>query len=201
MTVNNDDLSTYTAAAQNFGTAVAGRAIFVVLVGKAGSAVPTGATSVTIGGVAATLIITESRNNGANTMSSSTSIWGAFVPTGTTGDVVITYNKAMQTVGMAVYRAVDLPSLTPTSTDATDLGVGATLVELNLSPPAAGFAIAGALMANGRATFASAVTTAGALAVSVTSVTGNATWTGMTEDADSVTDQTGAPALGVAACW
>jgi len=199
--VNNNDLSSYTFAAQNFGTAATDRVIIVGFAAKAGSPMPTGATGVTIGGVTATLIVTESRNNGANTMSSCSSIWAAVVPTGASGDVVVTYSKTMQTVGLAAWRAYDLPSLSPTSTDASDLTVGATLVELNLNPTSTGFAIACALMANGRATFASTATTAGALAISVVSSGTNSTWTGMTEDADNATDQSAAPALGVAASW
>jgi hypothetical protein len=81
------DLTTYTFASQNFGTASADRTIVAVVSGRQ-SGVRTVA-SVTIGGVTATEIAT--RGSSQNPLG----IWSAAVPSGTSGDVVVTFSSGV----------------------------------------------------------------------------------------------------------
>jgi hypothetical protein len=108
--IDPSDLTTYTFSSLDFGAATAGR---YIIVGIAARAVGAGRTldSVTIGGVSATLI--------ANSPVSDTNISSlaiANVPTGTTGDVVVTFNAAMGRCGIVWWRAPSLVSATPTDT-------------------------------------------------------------------------------------
>lgn len=81
------DLTTYTFATQNLGTASSDRVIFAVVSGRQSSARTI--SSVTIGGVTATEVGT--RGSSQNPLG----IWSAAVPSGTTGDVVVTFSGAM----------------------------------------------------------------------------------------------------------
>ena len=84
---DSTDLTTYTYASQNLGTASSDRVVVVAVSGRQSSARTI--TSVTIGGVSATEIGT--RGSSQNPLG----IWMAAVPTGTTGDVVATFSGAM----------------------------------------------------------------------------------------------------------
>jgi hypothetical protein len=77
-------LTTYTFAACDIGTASAGRR---VVVGITGASSGRTTVSVTIGGVAATKLVEV--QNGSSTTAA---IWNAHVPSGTTGDVVVTWS-------------------------------------------------------------------------------------------------------------
>lgn len=100
--------SEYTFTAQALGTADAGRLIFLCVGGR--NNYP---TAVTIGGVSASLLVMTSTgdNNGQS------SIWVAAVPTGTTGNVVITMSATSSRVLWSAYRAVGY-SATPHDTAA-----------------------------------------------------------------------------------
>lgn len=106
---NDADLTTYTFPSQNLGTASAGRYIVALIAGSSGTSGRT-ISSVTIGGVSASQLgfVSEAGSTRAS------SIWIAAVPTGTTGDVVITWSAGMGRCGVGLY------SLTGAQTTAFD---------------------------------------------------------------------------------
>lgn len=85
-------------------------------------------TGVTIGGVAATQLVTH---GGTSTITSS-NLWIAAVPTGTSGTVVLTVSGYNQFV-VQLYRAVNLATTTPHGTD--------TITTISLTVPALGVAL------------------------------------------------------------
>jgi hypothetical protein len=127
--VNGD----WTASGVDFGAADADRYIFVSLTG--GSSLSDRVfNSVTIGGVAATRCV-RAVEGGATY---NAEVWGALVPSGTSGNVVTNSSPgaAYTPQSMAVYRVVGLQSLTP-----TDTSVG-TSSAANLDISEGGFVIA-----------------------------------------------------------
>lgn len=149
----NDTSYTFTAA--DLGDAAGDRYIIVAVSGrKAGAATPT-ITSVTIGGVSATIAVQH-----FNTVSD-TNIAGiaiALVPTGTTGDIVVVFPATQVRCAVGVYRATGLSSITASDTDSATVGPSVTL-----DVPANGFAIGTGL----------------------TAATTTATWTELTEKQDA----------------
>jgi hypothetical protein len=157
-TTDTGNLSTYTFTAQNLGTAAAGRYIVVAISSrKAGAA--TTITGVTIGGVTAT-IVTQVANTVTNTNVAGIAI--AAVPTGATGDIVVTFGASMARCNIGVYRVDNLLSATPYDTDTSI----ANNPSVGLDVPY-GFAIGvGTTAVNGAST----------------------TWAGLTEDYDAVSE-------------
>ncbi|HEV7282287.1 MAG TPA: LamG-like jellyroll fold domain-containing protein [Pirellulaceae bacterium] len=148
--------TTFTFEDQNLGAADAERYIAVSIVARAGFESDGAVSSVTIAGVPAT--ITNQITNPGGTNSNVSAIAIAAVPTGTTGDIVVTMNIHHLRCSVAAYRVVGIDgvtaydSATSTATDPT----------VNLDIPAGGVAIAGANSA----------------------AADSATWTGLTEDFD-----------------
>lgn len=102
-------------------------------------------SSATIGGVAATIVL-----QAASSSVSNVALIIADVPTGTTGDVVLTLSGSTQRSVVGVYRVVDLTSSTAHATsNATSSTAGVITGSLNV--PANGFAIAAACTADGSA--------------------------------------------------
>lgn len=145
-----DFLASYTAtdtsrprlfAGVSFGAEAGNRRIFVAIgAGSStiGSTVNCQISAVTIGGIAATKHVGLPAGN-VNHVSE---IWSALVPTGTTGDVSITYingTTGWNRWSLGVFRAVDLVSATPTDTDSST-GTGALSATLDVA--AGGFVIA-----------------------------------------------------------
>lgn len=93
-----------------------------------------------IGGAAATTL-TSRAQDGTNQMI--TAIMALAVPTGTTTTIRLSYSGAVTNHAFAVYRAIDLASLTPTDTG-TD-AQQAALLDLSLDTPANGLVIAAAM--------------------------------------------------------
>jgi hypothetical protein len=93
--VDASNLTTYTFSTQALGTAASDRRIVV----GAGSSSAAGTTvsSVTVGGIAATQLATAGTGNGI------AALWIASVPTGTTGDVVVTFSQAQSRAGIGVW--------------------------------------------------------------------------------------------------
>jgi hypothetical protein len=89
--------STQTFNSCNFGSAAADRRIYVVIMGRSASF--TQVSSVTIGGVSATLV-------GGNTSNSlgPTKYAAASVPTGATGTVSVTFGASATSCTIAIYR-------------------------------------------------------------------------------------------------
>ena len=107
-TVDASDLTTYTFSSQNLGTAAPDRHIIVGVAARKGGSATT-ISSVTVGGVSAT-IVDQYSNSDSNSNISGIAI--ASVPTGTTGDIVVTFGAQMVRAVIAVYRATNLSSAT-----------------------------------------------------------------------------------------
>ncbi len=102
-------LGTYTFSAQNLGTAASDRYIVVAVASRKAGASAT-ISSVSVGGVTAS-IVSQVTDNVTNTNVSGLAI--AAVPSGTTGDVVVTFSLTMLRCGIALYRLDNLVSSTP----------------------------------------------------------------------------------------
>ncbi|MFG1333976.1 hypothetical protein V5F41_22330 [Xanthobacter autotrophicus] len=95
------DASSYTFSGCDFGGADAAREIFILI--SAGGVAATAVSSVTIGGVAASLG-TPYFVAGPNTL---ISVARALAPSGAAGNVVVTFNGSCADAAIAVYRAVN----------------------------------------------------------------------------------------------
>ncbi|MFA5768360.1 MAG: LamG-like jellyroll fold domain-containing protein [Bacteroidales bacterium] len=148
------DTNQYTYSV-SFGDAAADRYIIVTAAARKAGASTT-ITGVTIGGVSATEV---HQNTNTSTNTDVSGIFIAAVPTGTSGNVVVTYGATMVRSIIGVYRVTSLSSATASDT----AGYISTADPTNtLDIPAGGFAVAVALTNSG----------------------GTTTWTGLTEDFD-----------------
>jgi len=95
------DLSVYTFSSQALGTADSARYIIVSVVGRGSAALQT-ISSVTVQGITATAIQTQA--NGT----SRASLYVVAVPTGTTGDVVVTWSGTMARMAIGMWRALNI---------------------------------------------------------------------------------------------
>ena len=138
--VDTADLTTYTFAAMSLGAAATNRYI-VVSVGGAYSAAARSLSTVTVGGVAATVVVTV----GSQLYPAGIAI--AAVPTGATGDIVVTFSNGVSRCGIGGYRLTGLQSATPTAT-ATDVVSAANALSASLAIPADGCGI-GYVIADG----------------------------------------------------
>lgn len=108
-TIDSTDLTTYTFAAQSLGSANAGRYIVVGIYGRAVDGGARTISSVTIGGESATQ---NAFKVGAGSGGSFSAVYCAFVPTGTTGDVVVTWSSGMTACEIVVWRGLNFASAT-----------------------------------------------------------------------------------------
>lgn len=129
--VSTSDLTTYTFSSQNFGDAASDRYIVVAITSRSVS----GGTisSVTIGGVSASIDVQVTNSSSNYTVSG---IAKALVPTGTSGDIVITFGAEQLRAGIGVYRLLGISS-TPTDTGTSTADDPTT----NLDIAAGGYAI------------------------------------------------------------
>lgn len=154
-TQDTGDKTTYTFSSQNLGTAASDRVIIVgIAARKAGAA--TTISSVTVGGVTASIPVSYSNSDGNSNISG---IAVAEVPTGTTGDIVVTFGAGMVRAVITAWRATSLASTTPHDS----LTDGSTDPTGTIDIPAGGFAVATAL----------------------SNSVGTTTWTGLTEHSDA----------------
>ena len=134
--VSITDLTTYTFSSQSLGTASTSRKI---VVGATGAATALRAVStLTVAGNSASLVV-AANENGLNFYNSE--LWQVDVPTGTTGDVVVTWNGGMirGAIGVwAVYGALSAAHATATDINSSPLSK-------TLDIPAGGVAIGCAL--------------------------------------------------------
>lgn len=154
---STSDLTTYTFAAQNTGTASADRYTVVGVFGTDG-AITFGVSTVTVGGDSATEIIDEDGTGLVDT-----AIYIVANTAGTSEDVVVTFSEAITEAGVCLWQVNNISSSTAvSSTTDDDTSAGAVILDHNTN-------------ANGVS-----------MAVCNTQGTGNATaWTGLTERADS----------------
>ena len=129
--------TTRTFGTFSFGTAATTRRLVAVFTG--GDNTNLVASAVTIGGTSATIAIQE--NEGGNSTNPFACIAYATVPTGTSGSVAITLNGSPSTIYCALYALYDTVSQTPQDTAS---GTNSSSINLNLTIPANGFAIAAA---------------------------------------------------------
>lgn len=154
---SNTNASSYTFAAQNLGAAAADRHIIVAAVG--GLSAHT-VSSITVGGVTATNVASVAST--ANTIRSTLQI--AAVPTGTTGDVVVTLNTTIHDYAIGLYRATGLASAA--TDDSGTSGTGDPVSVSGIDVQRNGFAIGAGGSSNILST----------------------TWTELTEDFDQTLD-------------
>lgn len=127
--------NTYTFSSVSLGAAVADRVIIVTLNMEQVTLV----TSVTIGGVAATRIASQTDGTGANDRKAE--IWAAEVPSGTSGNIVVTVGTDQSGMCGGVFRKVGGVGGTAASDTATDSGAAGSL-SAAITIPAGGAAVA-----------------------------------------------------------
>lgn len=148
--VDTDNLTTYTFSSQSFGAADSDREIFILVSAIASS--PAEIDSVSVAGNAASGVVEAENWGGGRGLAA---IYRVALPTGTTGDVVVTFGEAMNECGIGVVAANGWTGST-TPHDTAEDGDGA----LSLNIPSNGFALA------------------------VAYGVGSGTWTGLTERYD-----------------
>jgi hypothetical protein len=130
---------TYTAL--NFGYADATRKMVVAIMGiRSNAGTDPHVTGVTIGGVAATLV------KNLDTIQKSTCIWIANVPTGVSGDVVVTFSGMFNKIAVALFSLYNMTTSTPLDTD--QLTLSGSLSTISLNEAAGGFVLAAAVQVN-----------------------------------------------------
>jgi hypothetical protein len=151
---DTSDTTTYTFSSASLGAAHDDRMIIVGIHSRKAGAVSS-ISSVSVGGVSATIVL---QNWNTITNSNVAAIAIAAVPTGTTGDIVVTFADTMLRCAVGIWRAfgIELTAYDSDSSDASDPTV-------NLDVPA-GFVIA----------------------VATTNASTSTTWTGVTENYDTV---------------
>lgn len=158
------DLTTYTFASQNLGAADPNRWI-VVCVGGAHNAARS-ISSVTVGGVSATKIVQAE----GSTVFRHTSIWVAYVPTGTSGDIVVTWSGAIGRCGYSAYSLITASAPTTAFDTQTDLTLTSSYLSVSINRPAGGVIVAST--------------------INISSTTTSVTWAGTTEDYDEKWSET-----------
>ena len=149
-----DNKSVYTFSDCDFGSIDSYRYIIVSINSRCAGSTPV-LTSVTIGGWASTLTV----NTHHKTHTSLSALAIAKVPSGTTGDVVLTFNKEMVRAHIGIYRATNV---TLTEYDKAESDAYNPSVSLDVP---VGFAIGVATPGNG-----------------------TSTWTGLTETYDVIVE-------------
>lgn len=148
--------SSFTFSGVSFGAPAAGRKIVVGIVCYSSTARQF--SSVTIGGISASLVIRLDGSNG--TANANTAIYEATVPDGTSGDIVVTMSQLSHNCGLAVYRMLNAGAVVSSGSDTT------SPYQAVLNIPAGGAAIGVARIASDQ----------------------TATWSGLTETVDQVVE-------------
>lgn len=156
--VSGTNGTVFTFSSQSLGTATTDRQILVTLWGRDDGAGSPALTSVTVGGVTATVDITYLSGSNRNRAA----VVRAAVPTGTTGDVVVTFDTTVERCGIGVYAMYDA------ATSVTDTGFSeASTMTDTLNIPANGVAVGIAAIGGGGRTY---------------------TWTNLSEDFDEAVE-------------
>lgn len=135
-TPDASDLTTYTFASQNIGAAASDRLVIVAYSSINGNGTGVGISSVTIGGVTATI----AHSSGTNV---SAGLAWALVPTGTTASIVLTFAIGQTNCVAATYRLTGQQSSTAFDTD-TPAGGATAARSASIDVPAGGCVIASA---------------------------------------------------------
>lgn len=131
------DGTSFTFAGLSLGDPSASRRIIVAVAHNRNPAQTI--STVTVGGVSATIVTNV---NSANFLGAGLAI--ADVPTGTTGDVVVTFANTALQCAVAVYRVVNLASSTAHAT-ALQSGATAGVLSTTINVPSGGLAVAMAI--------------------------------------------------------
>ena len=124
------NLTTYTFTSQSFGTAHADRILVCTVGGQGQAAGAKSVSSLTIGGISATLVKAQ---QGLTLDYFRSEIWRAAVPTGTSGTVVINWNDTMETCISGLFSVI-----TKTAAPYATAGIGgdgATQISTTISSP------------------------------------------------------------------
>lgn len=108
------DNTTYTFAAVDIGTAAADRRVIVAITANSNAGAGAAISSATIGGITADIIVEHMAVS-----ASSSHIFMAEVPTGTTADIVVTFAAAQIRAGIGVWSVTGLTNPIPTDTVST----------------------------------------------------------------------------------
>lgn len=158
--MSGSDLTTYTFAAQNLGAADPRRWIIVPVGGVTNAA--RSISSVKVLGVSATKLVQAE----GSTVYRHNSIWAAYVPTGTTGDIEIVWNNSLLRCGYQAYRLLtDIDPTTSLYDFETDITLSGSDLSVSIDRASDGVIVA-------------STTSVGASANSVT-------WSGASEDYDT----------------
>lgn len=161
------DTNIYTFSDQSLGDAHSERYIIVGISGRSTSLLAL--SSVTIGGVTADIYV-EEWITGA-TFFSVTGYAIAKVPTGTTGDIVVTFSGSMARCHISAYRAINInPIPFDTAIDKATNGEAQTTLTADIDIPFNGFAIS--------------------ISNSTVATAPTATWSGTVEDFEDVVETT-----------
>lgn len=135
--VDGSTSSTFTFSSAALGTAAAGRIIVVEVAGSESSAGDRTVSAITIGGVSAAKVTGES-----GVTDKLCEMWDAVVPTGTTGDIVVTVAGGdLNGCGCIVWAIYDAD---PATNDAqNDSSVTTDAVSVSINVPANGVLVAG----------------------------------------------------------
>ena len=152
--VSGANATAYTFSSHALGTAGATRQVVVGASGTTSSVIAV--STLTVAGVSAALVVASPAAG-----EGSTELWVAAVPTGTTGDIVVTWASAQARCGIGVWAIFDAA----TGASATAVSVAAPL-SASLTIPPGGVGIGQAHVATGA----------------------TATWANLTEDFDADTE-------------
>lgn len=138
-----DDLTTYTFSDLAFGEEAEDRRLVMFVSGRSNAS--RSINSASIGGVSASNVVTATVT-GASTNQSRGAIRIAAVPTGTSGDVVVTFSGSMLRAAVSLYRIVGLSSSTANNTANGSIGGTGNSGDktLQIDVPAGGVMLAGA---------------------------------------------------------
>ena len=123
----NSQLTTYTYSSVALGTASETRAVYVFVTAQEPGTAPPDVSSLTVGGVSATRVSDVS--NSVEPQYYVSELWRADVPSGTTGDIVVTWNTPQSRCGVIAWAVTgdhnlfDLQTSSNTSASFTLTGV------------------------------------------------------------------------------
>ena len=142
--VSTSDLTTYTFSTQALGAAHSNRRIAVFISGSAAASGRTIST-VTINSASAAVVsdgvTSASADGGGGSTTRLSALWIATVPTGTTGDIVITFSGAVERCAISVYRLLNTGTTAHHVANDTTITSNAFSTSLNI--PGSGAAIGG----------------------------------------------------------
>jgi len=127
--------TTFTYAGQSIGTATTDRYVVIGTMAAGGGGAGVTVSSITVGGIAATIVVQRNGNSGASNAVTALAI--AAVPTGTTATVVVTYSATQARSAIGVWSCTGLVTPDPISTNSSV----ANPSSLTLSTYSGGFAI------------------------------------------------------------